>query len=675
MRMKGVFVTLMVALSALVSGQQPARTRAVLVTNDGTLHLQAWRAGPTGYEAFWEATPRAADVDLAARRGEVVMPARDAIPVICDLDGDGSNDLLVMDALGIIVYGKTPAYLPFETVLGGPGSPGVLAAGDVDGDRILEIVTQRTTASGRDLDVWKVGPDGLRRLWGQQGAGRGPFLLLDDVDGDRLVELIVESFGQTRTVQIFKRGTGPSWEPAASLVSAGGYELAGRAADVDADGIKEIIVGSNSGQVTVYKHRRGGARSAYDILWQSAALVAPGATPPERAFVPAVEAGDVDGDGTPEIVAASYGVGRPASQGPGAGRIHVFKRDARGGFASVWVSDWTQTPRSSGLAIGDLNGDGVNEIVYNGRDIYGFDPTTKGFRLQGTVGGTPRDAVVGNLGDLREPANATRIVPLYWTLANRAIASGQTAEIALTLLNVWAPARDVRVNVTSGSPTLQAESSVTVPAAISTASTVVTPKFTAAVKGDQTPVVLKVEITAAGGYRQTIPVELRVTPPLPTYDAANLEARIAAASAHARDENRRVLVAWGSNADKASQALIELTVRNSDVSRKLLYEYDVVRADAAGNDCVAAKLGAKVTTGTLPQLTVLDAEGHVLANEGTGTLMAAGASPAASDPKLLMAFLTKHQAPYLNAETLFAGALSRAKKDQKTLFLWFSAPW
>ena len=174
---------------------------------------------------------------------------------------------------------------------------------------------------------------------------------------------------------------------------------------------------------------------------------------------------------------------------------------------------------------------------------------------------------------------------------------------------------------------------------------------------------------------QAAPAQVRPKPPLPTYDASSLEARIAAASAKARGENRRVLVAWGSNGDQPSQALIELTVRNSEVSQKLLYEYDVVRADPAGNDGMAAKLGADVKGGALPRLTVLDTDGRVLANEPAETFKSSTPGSSAFDPKALVAFLTKHQAPYLDAEALLTGALSRAKKDQKTLFLWFSAPW
>jgi hypothetical protein len=195
------------------------------------------------------------------------------------------------------------------------------------------------------------------------------------------------------------------------------------------------------------------------------------------------------------------------------------------------------------------------------------------------------------------------------------------------------------------------------------------------VRGERSPAVRRWQDSAAGGYRQSVAPAARATPPLPAYEASNLETRIAEASAKATAENRRVLVAWGSNADKASQSLIELAARNSEVSRKLLYEYLVVRADPAGNEALAAKLGADVKAGSLPRLTVLDAGGRVLANEAAASFKSATPGPFAFDPKPVVEFLAKNQAPYPNAETLLAGALSRSKKDQKALFLWFSAPW
>jgi hypothetical protein len=151
-----------------------------------------------------------------------------------------------------------------------------------------------------------------------------------------------------------------------------------------------------------------------------------------------------------------------------------------------------------------------------------------------------------------------------------------------------------------------------------------------------------------------------------------VESRLQAALAAARDENRRVLIQWGTNGDKASDTLILATSKGAEVPRTLMYEYEVVRAEVKGNERLAAKYQVKAP---LPYLTVLDGQGKLLASQPVASFKATGEAAAAYDAKKLNEFLKKYQAAYVAAEPLFTQALSQAKKDQKTLFLWFSAPW
>src|SRR5262245_55311848 len=66
----------------------------------------------------------------------------------------------------------------------------------------------------------------------------------------------------------------------------------------------------------------------------------------------------------------------------------------------------------------------------------------------------------------------------------------------------------------------------------------------------------------------------------PVYDEkADAKADIAAALVRARRENRRVLIQWGANWCSWCKKLHALFGENADMSRKLLYEYDVVRVD------------------------------------------------------------------------------------------------
>ena len=74
-------------------------------------------------------------------------------------------------------------------------------------------------------------------------------------------------------------------------------------------------------------------------------------------------------------------------------------------------------------------------------------------------------------------------------------------------------------------------------------------------------------------------------------------------------------------------------------------------------------------------VTVLDAQGAVLANHPVAPFKAAGTGAAAWDGRKVTETLTQYKPTYVNADPLFTAALDRAKRENKTLFLWFNAPW
>ena len=166
----------------------------------------------------------------------------------------------------------------------------------------------------------------------------------------------------------------------------------------------------------------------------------------------------------------------------------------------------------------------------------------------------------------------------------------------------------------------------------------------------------------------------RTAPALPTYQA-DFAGRLASASANAQHENRRVLVVWGSNADKPSQDFILTMMRTPELARTLLYEYEIVRVEFPGNEAAAGKFKATPAADGLPYLTVLDAQGAVLANHPVAPFKGTGTGAAAWDGRKLNDTLTKYKPAYVEAEPLLAAALDRAKRENKTLFLWFNAPW
>lgn len=160
-------------------------------------------------------------------------------------------------------------------------------------------------------------------------------------------------------------------------------------------------------------------------------------------------------------------------------------------------------------------------------------------------------------------------------------------------------------------------------------------------------------------------------------EKADANEQIAAALAKAKKENRRVLIQWGGNWCGWCIRLHTLFDKEAAVRRKLMYEYDVVHVDIGQwnkHMDLAEKYGANLKQHGVPFLTILDADGNVVANQETGSLEAES-NGFHHDPRKVVVFLTKHQAPYPEAQALLDAAIARAKDEEKMVFLHFGAPW
>ena len=159
----------------------------------------------------------------------------------------------------------------------------------------------------------------------------------------------------------------------------------------------------------------------------------------------------------------------------------------------------------------------------------------------------------------------------------------------------------------------------------------------------------------------------------------------ARAFARAAKENRRVLVVLkGAEAAQEAHTLLNVALGTGKVRTKLSYEYDLLTLDAAAyaqQEAERRKSGQNDgfvldPQATLPRLVIVDAEHKLLAETGVEAWWATDASGARRlDEAKLLAHLTQHQAPYLEAAKVRDAALARAKAEGKLVFLHFGAPW
>lgn len=166
-------------------------------------------------------------------------------------------------------------------------------------------------------------------------------------------------------------------------------------------------------------------------------------------------------------------------------------------------------------------------------------------------------------------------------------------------------------------------------------------------------------------------------PDAPVYDEkADARQQIAAALAKAKKENQRVLIQWGANWCGWCKWLAGTMKSDSDLSRALLYEYQVVHIDVGQFNKhmdVAKELGADFKA--IPFLTVLGADGKALVQQNTEPFEAKIDGKSGHDAKKLLAFLKEHAAKPLVASEVLAAGMAEAKSTGKRVFLHFGAPW
>lgn len=168
-------------------------------------------------------------------------------------------------------------------------------------------------------------------------------------------------------------------------------------------------------------------------------------------------------------------------------------------------------------------------------------------------------------------------------------------------------------------------------------------------------------------------------------EKADAKVQIATALRHAKRDNKRVLIQWGGNWCPWCIRRHELFAADKQIARTLKTEYELVLVDTgqpkAKNVDVAETYQAELKKHGFPYLTVLDADGKLIANQETASLEVKddkGESKGVKeghDPAKVLKFLLDHKSPAVAAMPLLDKALAEAKAADKRVFLRFGADW
>jgi hypothetical protein len=297
-----------------------------------------------------------------------------AVSELADVDGDGARDAIVGAVLdgpssngAVDVFSGATGDLLYEF----HGKPGdllgysVADAGDVDGDGVDDVAAG---AQGGDRVLVFSGATGSRTpllvLHGEQAGDAFGFSVAGagDVNGDGHADVLVGAARNDAAgtnagrAYVFSGLDGTllysvDGEHAGDLFGSG----ADRTGDLDGDGVDDLLVGARN--ATKSHDGRVYALSGADghRIWETARDTS--AKDLGWFFVAGV--GDLDHDGTPDVYGGDFTY---SAGGRNRGRAEIFS-GVDGSVIRSWTGSAAQQGFGPGREAGDLDGDGVPDIV------------------------------------------------------------------------------------------------------------------------------------------------------------------------------------------------------------------------------------------------------------------------------------------------------------------------
>jgi FG-GAP-like repeat len=299
----------------------------------------------------------------------VLLPANGVVSVaaVADLNGDGKLDVVYID--GTVLLAKADGTYQTGTAWCSMGQPYCGATGN---SGVQAVVAADVNEDGKqDLLVAT-----SNFVWVLLGKGDGTFqaavssvtgttsttLLMADVNGDGKPDAVLDPQGGTVSICLGK-GDGTFQAGIAGPTTPAGTYLVG-VTDLNGDHKADLVAVPRAGSTSVSVFTGNG-----DGTFSNTAIVTNAGLPSSNDSNFDFQLADMDGDGKLDVVASQYPIAHlganpfdPTEQPQGT-FVALGKGD--GTFANA-----TQIATRGGLiSVGDLNGDGVADLILVGPDV------------------------------------------------------------------------------------------------------------------------------------------------------------------------------------------------------------------------------------------------------------------------------------------------------------------